>query len=295
MSSVDVNGISIEYQTFGDKTAPPLLLVMGLGAQMIHWDEEFCLQLADQGFHVIRYDNRDVGLSSKMDHAPVPNPFQLFMDMQQGKKPEVAYRVEDMADDGIALLDALDLDTAHVCGASMGGMIVQTMAINHTRRIRSLTSIMSTTGNPQLTPATPEAAAALIAEPAQDRDGRILQSIATQRTIGSPGFPFNEARARQKATLAYDRCFYPQGVARQMAAVVAQGDRSEGLKQLDLPALIIHGKADPLVPVDGGVDTHEKIPGSELLLIDGMGHDLPTQTWDTIVPAIAEISRVAPR
>ncbi len=291
MSSLAVNGINIEYQTFGDRTAPPLLLVMGLGAQMIHWDDEFCLQLAGNGFHVIRYDNRDVGLSSKMDNARVPDLAQIYMDLQQGKKPDVDYTVEDMANDGIALLDALNLDTAHICGASMGGMIVQTMAINHTRRVRSVTSIMSTTGNPELPPATAEATAALLAAPAQDRDLRIEQSMATQRTIGSPGFPFDEDRARQKATLAYDRCFYPQGVARQMAAIVAQGDRSEGLLRLDIPALVIHGKADPLVPVDGGIDTHEKIRGSKLLLIDGMGHDLPPQTWDTIIPAITEISR----
>lgn len=293
MSSVAVNGINIEYETFGDVTAEPLLLVMGLGAQMIHWDDQFCQQLAGTGFHVIRYDNRDVGLSSKMDKAPAPNLLQLYADMQQGKKPDVHYTVEDMADDGMALLDALNIDSAHICGASMGGMIVQTMAINHSKRIRSMTSIMSTTGNPALPAATPEAMAALMATPAEDRDRRIEQSIATQRIIGSPGFPFDETRARQKAILAYDRCFYPQGVARQMAAIVVQGDRSPGLQKLDKPTLVIHGKADPLVPVEGGVDTHEKIRGSHLLLIEGMGHDLPPQTWGEIVPAIAEISRVA--
>jgi pimeloyl-ACP methyl ester carboxylesterase len=292
MSSVVTSGIHIEYETFGDATAPPLLLVMGLGAQLIHWDDEFCQQLAGAGFHVIRYDNRDVGLSSKMEQASTPNLLQLYADMQQGKKPTVAYSVEDMADDGMALLDSLNIDTAHICGASMGGMIVQTMAINHPARIRSVTSIMSTTGNPGLTPATPEAMAALMAAPAEDRERRIEQSIATQRIIGSPGFPFDQERARRKAILAYDRCYYPQGIARQMAAIVAQGDRSAALGQVDKPALVIHGKADPLVPVDGGIDTHEKMRGSRLMLVEGMGHDLPPQTWAEIVPAIAEVSRL---
>jgi pimeloyl-ACP methyl ester carboxylesterase len=172
-------------------------------------------------------------------------------------------------------------------------MIVQTMAINHPGRIRSVTSIMSTTGNQALSASAPEALAALMAPPAEDREARIAQSIATQRTIGSPGFPFDEARTLKKTILAYDRCYYPQGVARQIAAIVAQGDRSQGLQQVDVPALIIHGKADPLIPMDGGVDTHDKIRGSKLMLIDGMGHDLPPQVWDEIVPAIAAVSRRA--
>ena len=287
MSSVQANGINIEYDVFGDSSARPLLLVMGLGTQMTGWDEEFCQKLVDTGHYVIRFDNRDIGLSSKMDDAPVPNPAELMMDMMQGNTPEVPYSLNDMADDAIGLLDALDIDSAHICGASMGGMIVQTMAMAHGPRIRFMTSIMSTTGNPELPAATPEAMEALTKPPAADRDAQIEQSVATQKVIGSPGFAFDEERSRQKASAAYDRSFYPQGTALQMAAVVAGGNRRPGLESLDLPTLVIHGKADPLVPVTGGQDTHEAITGSELLLIEGMGHDLPVGTWDEIVPSIS--------
>jgi pimeloyl-ACP methyl ester carboxylesterase len=287
MSSVQANGINIEYDVFGDSSARPLLLVMGLGTQMIGWDEEFCQKLADTGHYVVRFDNRDIGLSSKMDDAPVPVVAELMMEMMQGNTPEVPYSLNDMADDAIGLLDALEIDSAHICGASMGGMIVQTMALTHSERIRSMTSIMSTTGNPELPAATPEAMEALTKPPAADRDGQIEQSVATQKVIGSSGFPFDAERARQKAAAAYDRSFYPQGTARQMAAIVAADNRRPRLESLDLPTLVIHGKADPLVPVTGGQDTHEAIAGSELLLVEGMGHDLPPGAWDEIISSIS--------
>jgi pimeloyl-ACP methyl ester carboxylesterase len=294
MSSVTANGIDIEYEVFGDSSAPPLLLVMGLGAQMIHWDDEFCQQLADSGFHVIRYDNRDVGLSTKMTDAKTPNPGQLMADLQEGRQPEVDYTLDDMAADGISLLDALGIEQAHVCGASMGGMIVQVMAINHGDRIKSMTSIMSTTGNPELSPATPEAMGALMAAPAADREAQIEQSISSQRIIGSTGFPFDEDRARRRSALAYDRSFYPVGTARQMAAVVVGGSRKEALQKIDIPALVVHGVADPLVPLDGGIDTHAAIKGSRLLTIEGMGHDMPPGSWNQIVEAISELAQDIP-
>lgn len=287
MSSVKANGITIEYDVFGRNSARPLLLVMGLGTQMTGWDEEFCQRLADNGHYVVRFDNRDIGLSSKMDDAPVPVMADLMAEMLQGNTPEIPYSLNDMADDAIGLLDALDIESAHICGASMGGMIVQTMALTRADRIRSMTSIMSTTGNPDLPPATPEAMAALTKPPAADRDSQIEQSVASQKVIGSPGFAFDEERSRQKIGAAYDRSFYPQGTARQMAAVIAGGNRRPGLESLDLPTLVIHGKADPLVPVTGGLDTHEAISGSELLLIEGMGHDMPPGTWDEIIPSIS--------
>jgi pimeloyl-ACP methyl ester carboxylesterase len=287
VSSVQANGINIEYDVFGGSSARPLLLVMGLGTQMIGWDEEFCQGLADTGHYVIRFDNRDIGLSSKMDDAPVPDPAELMMQMMQGKTPNVPYSLDDMADDAVGLLDALGIDSAHICGVSMGGMIVQTMALNHGERIRSMTSIMSTTGNPELPPATPQAMEALTKPPAADRESQIAQSIATQKIIGSPGFPFDEERARLRAATAIDRSFYPQGTARQMAAIVAGGNRRPRLESLDLPSLVIHGKADPLVPVTGGLDTHEAIAGSELLLIEGMGHDLPPDCWNEIITSIS--------
>lgn len=287
MSSVKANGITIEYDLFGNSSARPLLLVMGLGTQMIGWDEEFCQRLADNGHYVVRFDNRDIGLSSKMDDAPVPVMAELMTEMLQGNTPEVPYSLNDMADDAIGLLDALNIDSAHICGASMGGMIVQTMALIHRSRIRSMTSIMSTTGNPELPAATPEAMAALTKPPAADRHSQIEQSVSSQKIIGSPGFPFDEERSRQKVATAYDRSFYPQGTARQMAAVIAAGNRRPGLETLDLPTLVIHGKADPLVPVTGGLDTHDAISGSELLLIEGMGHDMPPGTWDEIIPSIS--------
>jgi pimeloyl-ACP methyl ester carboxylesterase len=287
MSSVQANGITIEYDVFGESSARPLLLIMGLGTQMIGWDEEFCQKLADTGHYVVRFDNRDIGLSSKMDDAPVPVPAELMMEMMQGNTPEVPYSLNDMADDAIGLLDALNIDSSHICGASMGGMIVQTMALTHGERVRSMTSIMSTTGNPELPAATPEAMESLTKPPAADRDSQIEQSVATQKVIGSSGFPFDAERARQKAAAAYDRSFYPQGTARQMAAIVAAGNRRPRLESLDLPTLVIHGKADPLVPVTGGQDTHEAIAGSELLLVEGMGHDLPPGAWDEIISSIS--------
>ena len=293
MANVQANGIRIEYDTFGRRGDRPLLLVMGLGAQMIHWRTEFCEQLADAGHFVIRYDNRDTGLSTKFDAAGVPDMAAIVVQMAEGKPIETPYTLLDMADDGFGVLDALDVPAAHICGASMGGMIVQAMAIRNRGRVKSLTSIMSTTGNRELPPAKAEAMAALMSPPGTTRDEVVARSISVSKVIGSPGYPADPAEVRERALEAYERAHYPVGVARQMAAVASNGSRKEALAQLDVPALVIHGKADPLVPVEGGIDTHEALRGSQLMVIDGMGHDLPKQVWPQIVAGITRLTTSA--
>jgi len=293
MANVQANGIQIEYDTFGRRSDRPLLLVMGLGAQMIHWREEFCEQLANAGHFVVRYDNRDVGLSTKFDAAGLPDIPAIMTQMAAGQPVSAPYTLNDMADDGIGLMDALDLPAAHICGASMGGMIVQAMAIRQPRRIKSVTSIMSSTGNRELPPAKPEAMAALMSPAGTNRDEVAERSVAVSKVIGSPAYPADPDEARARAIEAYERAFYPIGVARHMAAVASHGDRKPALLQLEVPALIIHGKADPLVPIEGGLDTHEALRGSQLMLIDGMGHDLPKQVWSQIVSGIAALTKAA--
>lgn len=286
MPQLETNGIRVEYDTFGSEGDRPLLLVMGLGAQMIAWDEEFCERLAARGHHVIRFDNRDIGLSTKFDDAPVPDLAALTVALQEGRQPEVPYSLDDMADDAVGVLDALGIDRAHVCGASMGGMIVQAMAIRHPQRLRSLTSIMSTTGNPEVPPATPEAMAALTSVVPPDLEGYVQRSLDVARTIGSTGFELDETRARERARRTFERSLYPEGTVRQMAAVIAHGNRGPALEAVELPALVIHGSADPLVHPDGGRDTHRALRNSELLMVEGMGHDLPVAAWDEIIRAI---------
>ena len=294
MPNVKANGIQIEYDTFGDTAAEPLLLIMGLGSQMIFWHEDFCQTLADRGHYVIRFDNRDIGLSTKLDDAGVPDILQILNALVQGGGGlQTPYTLDDMADDSVGLLDALDIERAHVCGASMGGMIAQTVAIRHPQRVKSLVSIMSTTGDPSLPPARPEALSMLMTPPPPDRDGFIERSVVLWRTIGSPGFPIEEHLIRERAAMAYDRSYYPQGAARQLAAILAHGSRRERLKTLRIPALVIHGIDDPLVPVDAGKDTAAHIAGAELLLIEGMGHDNPPEIWPRAIDAIARLTRRA--
>jgi pimeloyl-ACP methyl ester carboxylesterase len=292
MPSITANNITIEYDTFGDEQNKPLLLVMGLGAQMIAWDPDFCQRLADAGHYVIRYDNRDVGLSTYFSDHGEPDMEKLMMDRMSGKTPDVAYTLDDMAADGMALLSELDITQAHICGASLGGMIVQAMAINHPDRVLSMTSIMSTTGNPDLPPAEPEAMAALGSPRKDDPEHAMQRSVEVSKIIGSPGFPRDEARLREKGLENYERAYHPEGVGRQMAAVITHGDRRPGLNKLGFPCLVIHGNEDPLVPVTGGVDTHENIPDAQLMIIDGMGHDLPMGAWNQMVTGISDITSV---
>lgn len=287
MPKIDANGIRIEYDSFGDRGAEPLLLVMGLGGQMLLWEDSFCAALAERGHFVVRFDNRDIGLSTHFDSHGVPDPIALMTAAASGQPVSVPYTLDDMADDAVGLCDALGLGDAHFVGASMGGMIVQTVAIRHPARVRSLVSIMSTTGNPALPPARPEILALLMSPPPVGREAAIDASVEMWRKIGSPGFPFDEALIRARSALLYDRSNHPAGQARQLAAILAHGNRAPRLADVRAPALVIHGSDDPLVPVEGGQDTAASIPGAELLLIPGMGHDMPRAIFARLVDAIS--------
>lgn len=277
------SGIELEYETFGDAGDPTLLVVCGYTSQMSGWDPALCAQLAAQGLHVVRYDNRDVGLSSKMSGSV--QPMKVLKAILAGEPtPEVPYTLSHMAADGIALLDHLGVDRAHVAGVSMGGMIVQTMAIEHPARISSLTSIMSSTGAPRVGAPTPEARDALLAAPPSDRDGYIEAS--TQAVVWASKKHVDLDAIRARAAADYDRMFYPAGAARQLAAIYASGDRSESLKRLDVPTLVIHGRDDTLITPSGGEATAELIEGSKLLLVSDMGHDLPRPLWPVFAEAI---------
>lgn len=287
-SIASVNGIEVGYETLGTPGDEPLLLVMGLGAQLIAWPRELCDALVDRGFFVIRYDNRDTGLSTKF--SDVGGDFMTaFLAAAQGEPVEAAYRLSDMAADGIALLDHLEIDSAHVVGASMGGMIAQTMAIEHPARVRTLTSIMSTTGEPEYGQPEPDAMAMLMRPAATTRAEAIDASVETSRVISGPEH-FDEGEARRRATEAYDRCFNPAGIARQLLAIVGSGSRAEGLAQLNVPAVVIHGDVDPLVTPSGGQRTAELIPGAELLMVEGMGHDLPPAVHAQVVEAVTSLA-----
>jgi pimeloyl-ACP methyl ester carboxylesterase len=284
MANVTANGLTIEYETVGNPDDPALLLVMGLGGQLVYWPEEFCDALADRGFFVIRYDNRDVGLSSKIEDAPPPDLAAAF----QGDTSSASYTLKDMAADAAGLLDALGIERAHVMGVSMGGMIAQHLALHYPSRVLSLCSVMSTCNSSMgADPPSEEAAGMLLRPPPRSREEAVEASLEAWRVIGSPGFPFDEARVRERAALAYDRCFYPRGFARQLVGILASGDWTDALGEVDVPALVIHGEADPLVRPSYGRATAEAIPGAELLVIPGMGHDLPEGAWPTIIDAVA--------
>jgi len=284
------NGVTLEYETHGASSDPALLLIMGLGAQLTLWPIELVEALVARGFFVIRHDNRDIGLSTKFTEAGVPDMQAVVTALMGGKKPDIPYSLSDMAGDAVAVLDAVGVDKAHVVGASMGGMIAQLVAVEHPSRVLSLTSIMSTTGNPTLPPAKPEVMAALLTPIAPDADleAAVMRGVSLWQTIGSPGFPADPARLRANVERDYRRSFHPTGPARQMAAIVADGDRRARLARITAPTLVIHGADDPLVPVEGGRDTAASIPGARLKEIPGMGHDLPLGLVDEIAGAIAE-------
>ena len=285
-ATAKANGIEIVYDMFGDPDKPPLLLIVGLGQQMIAWDEEFCTQIAARGYWVIRFDNRDTGLSTKLDEADVPNMAVVFEAMVEGKPVDSPYSLLDMADDAVGLLDALGIDSAHVVGESMGGMIAQRMVIHHPDRVRTLTSIMSSTGEPGLPPPTPEAMDILANRPPTDREGYIEDYIERWRVLNGQELPYDEEAARELAAGIFDRGLNPPGFARQLTAVIADGSRKQTLKTVTVPTLVIHGDADPLVPVECGIDTANSVPGSELLIIEGMGHTFPHQVWAKVIDAI---------
>jgi pimeloyl-ACP methyl ester carboxylesterase len=288
MPRIATNGVELEYETFGRATGPTILLVMGLGAQMLLWEEEFCEALAGRGYRVIRFDNRDVGLSTKFEHAGAPNIMAALAAVAQGRPISAPYTLHDMAEDVAGLLGALRIDDAHVVGASMGGMIAQTLAIRHPQRVRSLTSIMSTTGEPGLPPAKPEAMQVLMTPAPTERAAYIEHHIHVAKVIGSPGFPFDTQAVRARAGRMFDRGVFPAGVARQLVAILASGSRKPALASVRAPTLVIHGSEDPLVPIAGGRDTAAAVPGAELLVIEGMGHDLPRGAWPRIVEAITK-------
>jgi pimeloyl-ACP methyl ester carboxylesterase len=246
--------------------------------------------LAERGHRVIRFDNRDVGRSTKLDALGVPNVMEAMGALASGKTIAGPYLLSDMARDTIGLMDALGIEEAHVVGASMGGMIVQTMAIEHPKRLRSMTSIMSSTGSPDLPLGKPEAMALLVRPPVTERSAYIDQAVEVWRVIGSPGFPLDEQRVRARAAAHFDRGYHPPGVARQLVGVVASGDRTAFLGKVSTPSLVIHGVDDPLVPVEAGKATAAAIPSADLLLIEGMGHDMPPETWPRIVEAISELT-----
>ncbi len=288
MPHVKVNEIQIEYDTIGNPSSPPLLLIMGLGGQLIHWDDDFCRQLTDRGLFIIRFDNRDTGLSTKIEAAGLPDMSALLDARLQGQSIQAPYTLNDMADDAAKLLEALDIEKAHICGSSMGGMIAQTLAMRHPQRLLSLTSIYSTTGNPDLPQPQPAAMQALLTPQPVERQAYIDFNVITMQAIAGSGFPFDEHFIRGISARAYDRAFYPPGVGRQMTAVMAQEDRTSALGSVTVPTLVIHGTADPLVPAAHGQATADAIPGAQLLLVEGMGHDLPHTKgpWPRVIDAI---------
>jgi pimeloyl-ACP methyl ester carboxylesterase len=280
------NGIEIAYDTFGEKTSPPVLLIMGLGTQMILWDEEFCSQLAARGFWVIRFDNRDIGLSSKLDAFGMPNVYELL----QGKVVQVPYTLRDMADDAASVLDALDIDSAHIVGISMGGMIAQLMAIHHPGRVRTLSSFMSSTSDPSLPPPRPEAIQVLFKPIPVKKDPFIEHFTETWRVLNGDQMPMDEERVRRFAEQTFARGVHPPGNVRQLAAILTAPGRKHDLLSVTVPTLVVHGDADPLVPVACGVDTADSIPGAQAHIIPGMGHMLHPLVWKEIVDALEHLA-----
>lgn len=275
------NGIELFYDTFGDPADPPLLLVMGFTAQMTVWDEGFCRMLADRGRYVIRFDNRDVGLSTKLDDQPLDITALMGM-MLGGPKVDVPYGLEAFADDAFGLLDHLGIERAHIVGASMGGMIVQVMALGRPERVLTLTSIMSCPGQPE---SKPETQAALLAPPPTNRDEAIKRGVDMGRVISSPRY-FDADKAAANAAANFDRSNYPAGVPRQLAAIATAPDRTEALRGLRVPTLVIHGRADTLILPSGGEAVAAAVPGANLLLMNDMAHDLPEPLWPLTVDAI---------
>ena len=283
--TVPSNGVDLTYELFGDPSATPLLMIHGLGAQYTDWDPRFFDLLVAHGYFVIAFDNRDQGTSTWFDHAGTPD----FLSILSGDTSSAPYLLSDMAADAAGLLDALGISAAHIFGVSMGGMIAQQFVIDFPKKSLSLTSIMSTPDATSVGQPTPEATAALMVEPATTREGAIEQSITTSQVIGSPGFPFDEVLARERAGIHFDRGHHPEGTARQMAAIFCSEDRRPGLAHVTVPTLIIHGDADPLVTPPGGLATVDAVKDSSLWVVEGMGHDMPKDIWPELMARHAEL------
>jgi pimeloyl-ACP methyl ester carboxylesterase len=284
------NGIRLCYETFGDRTHPPIVLIMGLAAQMIVWDEDFCRELAARGRFVIRFDNRDIGLSTRFTEQHTPGMLEILFSRFGRAKLQPRYALVDMAKDTIGLMDALGLASAHVVGVSMGGAIAQENALNFRSRIRTLTSIMSSTGDTNLPPPTLGALGALLRRSRASKDAYLDQYVKTWRTLAGDRFPFDVERTRAQGARSYERGPNPSGVARQMMAIVASGNRKPQLRNLSIPALIVHGTNDPLMRFKAAPDLRDAIPGARLVAIEGMGHTLPRAAWPEILGPIEAIT-----
>ena len=276
------SGVELAYEAFGEPDDPLMLLVMGLGVQMLGWDTRFCRGLAKRGFRVVRFDNRDVGHSTKFEEAGVPN----LMGAIQGDVSSAAYTLEDMADDAASLVEHLGGAPAHLVGASLGGMVAQMLAARRPDLVASLTSIMSTTGRREVGKPLDAVLPVLLTPAPAERDAFIERSVQTFKAIGSPGYPRSEDRVRALAAASFDRCYHPAGAGRQLMAALASGDRTEALRTIRAPTLVIHGQEDPLIGHSGGEATAEAIPDAELMSIPGMGHDMPEELWPRFIDGI---------
>ncbi len=292
MPQIAANQLCFEYESLGDASSPVVLLIMGLGAQLCRWPLPFCQALVDRGFRVIRFDNRDCGLSSKLDATGVPD---IAAALRKGRPLTPPYTLDDMADDSAALLDALAVCRAHVVGASMGGAIAQILAARYPTRVLSLTCLMTTSGHPDLPPPTPQAAHALFRPlpPTRDRERLIEDAVERQLAVASPRFPSCPQRLRDAFSEEHERSFHPRGVARHLAAFLASGDRRALLQTIRVPTLVLHGADDPLIPVACGRDVAAHVPDAEIRVIEGMGHDLPVALSEPLADAIAALARRA--
>jgi pimeloyl-ACP methyl ester carboxylesterase len=296
MVQISANGVQLEYDERGPKDGTPILLIMGFGAQMTSWPDEFPAALAAAGLRVIRFDNRDVGLSQKWDGV-MPNMKTVQADLAAGRKPDVPYVLADMASDAASLLDVLGIKSAHILGASMGGMIAQLVALDHPAKARSLISVFSTTSDPSLPRSSPEAMAALTGRPASTEKSTVIaHSIKGRRAYASTAYPFNVTRMAELIGANYDRSYYPEGTLRQWSAIMASPPRTERLKKLAIPALVLHGTADTLIPCAAGRHTAQCIPGAKYREIEGWGHDIPVdvipELMGEILPFIAKVEEL---
>lgn len=294
MSILKINGIDLAFDSYGNETDEPILLIAGLGTQMIRWTAPFCEMLAQRGYRVIRFDNRDTGLSTHFNQYATLEFEALARTLMSGQRPEIPYTLDDMSDDVVGLLDALGIKKAHVVGRSMGGMIAQLLAGRYPERVLSLTSIMSTTGNPELPPTSPEVMTLMTRptpNPMEDEAEYLAQSVAFAKRIAGTGYPFNEDEYRSLIQEEIQRAYDPGSIGRQIAAIAVSGDRRPLLSKVKVPALVIHGLDDPMFVPACGEDTAQAISGAELMLLEGMGHDMPTPLYATIVNGIERVAR----